>query len=801
MGGFQPWRTFLMNILWRHFYAQLPEGVPRRPHIIMVDHMQYLAPCVVNTKQPWLDTEYVARRIEEMTRHFLNNEQDPERPYAENVVVFMFDTVHNVPKNKAAKQRSRDANKTDESTTENKKKASKKEGESSEDDGEDDEEDEVPHMDEFLYEAMRRESPPLLDSLFTCNNPSSHLYTLTGLQHWRSYTLRAQLYRKLTLKLMHVPIKGKRVMIIDDGLAFSVSEYQRRREKLIKKEGFEKRSGFEKECLLAERMTRSRKYIQRFMVWPDGQYDAFPSTGIGEADIKIQAYINRESGVTRYLVVNQDTDIIFILLLHMATFLYHDERDDETEVWLDTRSPSDRSGENKPYRYIDIKRLYQGIVGLFRREYPHVYDPVSTFCFLVFSLETDFTRKFPSCLKITNALVWNTFSELHHYDFNPVTVPKDYIKFSQSQSVSPDKGALVRHSQRQWSPNLCGLLNDAVQYDCVKKRFYLKHDLLAQFFYLLCQVRVMTVRADIGVLAHPVVRRKQATMEALDPEELLIYAGEIIERLQYYKNNALKQSSIDAHMGPFKRLLTTATTDKEEKPTADKEEPTRVIKTPRHNEETKFATANDGWMRPNKSYHAPPNKKSEVSQLLDHIESESTKRAIVQVEEHVSSPFNTNTFNDTTLFDEPVVQRLRAFVNNAGKNGPKNTQLSLGYIQQNEKKLYDYTKAGMPPPLFGVPVMNDMLARMYREEWYLSYCCDGWRRAGPYGAVSSIEQASHDPALSVWGWQQVHHTDPAIVSKHLNSTYYIMHYDPKTRLFSLSEIVETDAVSHKRVYF
>jgi hypothetical protein len=812
MGGLQAWRTLLLNVLWKHFFEQLPEGLEFE--VGMVDDMQYVAPRVLDARNPYLDTESVTQRVREVALHFLNNERDPSRPIINNTVVFMLDTVHNVPKNKAGKQRSRDAsggatsggaNATSggANATSGGANASNNDGNDGNDDDDGQEPDDVPHMDEAFYEKMCQEQYPLFGSWFTTYNPSAHLYAIPGLKHWRSYTLRNQLYRKITLALMHVPIKGDdRVMIIDDGLAFSMAEYERERAKLIQLHGFQDRSNFQKECLVAEEMTRSPKYIKRFMVWPDGHHLAFDATGIGEADIKIQAYINRGAKVKRFLVVNQDTDIIFILLLHMHTFLYHDERDDEVEVWLDTRSPSSRGAENKPYRYIDIKALYKGIVDLFAREYPHVCYPVQTFCFLVFSLETDFTRKFAPCLKITNGQIWNTFSELHHYDYDPVTVHADFIKYSQSATVSPHSGALVRQSQRTWSPQLRGLLNNAIQYDCVKKRFYVRHDQVMRFFYLLCQQRVMAVRADIGVAGGSSRRgAKQPLMEAVDPEELLIYASDVMERLHYYKNNALKQSTIDAHFGKLKKLVDDESKTDAKKRKCEEDDGAAIAQKKKLAHTPKFAASPDGWLRPNKAYvtpiasSRPPN---EIKALLDSAEEQG--RRVIEVDE----PVRIDIADDDMMPEEEsaVVQRLRQYVN-APSTTTRSTgaQLTLGYIQQNEKKLYEYTKKEMPPPFFGVPTVNDMLARVYRIEWYLSYCTDGWRHPGPYGAVSCIEQARHDPSLSMWGWQEVHHDDQAMVAKHLNSTYYTMRYMADKQQFRLTEIVETNRVSHKRVYY
>ena len=46
-------------------------------------------------------------------------------------------------------------------------------------------------------------------------------------------------------------------------------------------------------------------------------------------------------------------------------------------------------------------------------EYPSVQHPIETYCFLVYSLETDFTSGLHSYLGISERLVWDTFSALH----------------------------------------------------------------------------------------------------------------------------------------------------------------------------------------------------------------------------------------------------------------------------------------------------------------------------------------------------------------------------------------------------
>jgi hypothetical protein len=97
-----------------------------------------------------------------------------------------------------------------------------------------------------------------------------------------------------------------------------------------------------------------------------------------------------------------------------------------------------------------------------------------------------------------------------------------------------------------------------------------------------------------------------------------------------------------------------------------------------------------------------------------------------------------------------------------------------------------------------------MLARIYRIEWYISYCADGWRTPGPYGALNCVARARHNPAQSEWGWREIVLTEQAEITRAMNSTYYISHYNKQRGsgepVFRWSMIEETNEVSHRRVY-
>jgi hypothetical protein len=112
------------------------------------------------------------------------------------------------------------------------------------------------------------------------------------------------------------------------------------------------------------------------------------------------------------------------------------------------------------------------------------------------------------------------------------------------------------------------------------------------------------------------------------------------------------------------------------------------------------------------------------------------------------------------------------------------------YLRQNEKMLRLHAKKDVAP-FYGVPTENEMLARIYRIEWYLSYCRDGWR-----APLDHTQMARQDHSLSVWGWREV-----AVATPSLNSTYYATRYAPREApdtVFVVSEIIETDEVYHRR---
>jgi hypothetical protein len=678
MGGFENWRNFMMILFPKCFQDRLEDGTEFC--ISLVDLMMVLAPCVLSMKDAPFDTYPLLRKIEKTVAYYQNNEEDVTRPLIKTATVVMIDTVHRVPKNKTAKQKMRDG-------------------------------DQCQYMNEELYNKMMTLNEPV-NHLFISEGAQQFPYPLEGNTVWRSVNLKLQLYRVVTHHLLCTPVKEGKVLIIDDGPAFAADDFEAVRKRMIDEHHFNERTPFEQECLVHQLLTHSKNFITRYMVWHDSKFRRFESTATGEADIKIQHYIRRDNGAKKFLVVNQDTDVIFILLLHMKTLLKDDETDDDIEVWLDTRSPCDKR-DARPYRYINIKKLYYAILRLFENEYPGVLYPVETFCFLVFTQETDFTRRFHKCLQVYDSVVWNVFSELH-------SCHKDYIKFSQDS-----KHGLKRQAkQNAFSKELEGLLNHAINYDAVKKSYILIHWKIKNFYFLLCQQRIMNVRKKLSISNGVYDNKNETTL--IPPAELLIYAREICEKLEKFKKYEETQQKT------FINLL------KRKSPHTDSHESVKKL------------------------------KRSSRPATIIYLE----------------------------VNDEKEEEEREEIVLNSDRKKPASFTLDdLTYLRMNEAELRVHSKKEIPDQYYGVLNENDMLARVYRVEWYLAYCTDGWR-SSPL-TYDFTQCARQDNSLSVWGWKQVEHTDISM----LNSTYLATRYSPyesPENFFVASEILETNDVYHNR---
>jgi hypothetical protein len=461
----------------------------------IIDSMQYIVSALQNKDYPNFDPDHLLRRIGRITRHHMNTERDPSRPLINLMTVFLLDTPQHVPKNKAATQKSRDKS-------------------------------ECSYMDESLYEKLVQERGGSHTDLFIDYNEELQC-TLPNSVIRRSVNLNFQLYRFITHHLLcttHVP--ENQVFIIDGGVAVNTDRFAKVRSDIICHKGWQNLSFYEQECRVHHFLNEANYHTQ-FTLYANGEFHRFVPRDateidqrvhhIGESDIKIQRYITPHNGLKSYLIVSQDTDIIFILLLHMSWYMsqYTKEEIEEIEIWLCTDASMDNK-ESKPYRYINIKLLYFSLIALFSKEYPSVFSPVETFIFLVFSLKTDYTEKFPSCLNIGPAKVWHTFAMLHTY-----RASNDYIPFSH---VEKRKLIVTKRSP------LVNILSNAVRYNEKSGQFELDQDAISQFYYFLCQDALLSVRKDLKLPADP-------CLTVIKSHELQLYGKEIMEYLQYYRTD------------------------------------------------------------------------------------------------------------------------------------------------------------------------------------------------------------------------------------------------------------------------
>lgn len=487
MGDFMEWRMFLLRLFAFCFSATMPEV---DFCVQLIDMMQYLAPCFMDKKRPRFDPQDVVRRVTERAAWHQNLERDPERPCVRRATVLMFDTPHQVPKNKSGTQKSRDSRCP---TLPGAGGAPKNDpvlltG----DDG--------PWMDESLYNQLREiEQRPFLLRL-----DRSEPLPLANTTVWRSVSLRLQLYRLLTHALLHSPVADGQALVIDDGVAVSEERFVQLMEEVLRDHPETiNLSRYEREIFVHQVLVEHQHY-SRFVLYDDRQFKRFLPSNVGEADIKIQAYIQRDNGAKRFLVVNQDTDVIFILLLHMNAFLegatQPQEEHEDLEVWIDCLSPSGKE-KDKPYRWINVKALYFALIDLFAKHFPTVQHPIETFCALVFCLKTDYTTKFASCVGVKAGLVWETFAQLHN-----VAEPLPWSTRPVTKGPHPRE--------------MFGVLQHAVQY--ADGQFWLDRTAWTRFNYYLCQQGLVQVRQQLQLYCTPGL---------LSPEALLVYAGEVAERV------------------------------------------------------------------------------------------------------------------------------------------------------------------------------------------------------------------------------------------------------------------------------
>ena len=674
MGGFSDDRWFMALALFCEcFFAALP---PEQGEFdsILIDAMQWLAG-LVHCKPlhaHGFDTAAVLRRLAEVVAHYLNNEGDAARPRLTTALVVLLDTVHRVPRSKGATQQGRDAA-----------------GDA--------------HMDEARFTELCAQGH-VEGALFLQGGPGPR-YALRGDEVWRSRNLKLQLYAAVATQLQWgCEVAPGRALILDDAPDLgSPDEYAQWRAAQLEAHAWTARSAFDQECLVAQLVERER--LQRFIVWGPGEYRAWEPTGSGEADIKILHYINGAGSARRFLVVNQDTDVLFVLLLACERLLHETP---DLQLWLDAGPPGDagrpaaKAKPAKPYRYCNVVALYHAVVALFAREYPGVRHPVETFCFLVQARASDFVpafgasapcptakRRHAHCLCVRAGDIWDLFSELH-------SVARDgFIRFSTKR--------LVRERERYWSSALHGLIASAVTYCWVKRRFVLRHQALRQFFYLLFQRRLMEVRRAMRL---PVTLGEQfdffaadasTRADALPAEELLIYAHDVAERIEAYRR--LLQAQERALLEQL-RLKREATLQLEE-------EPAKRFK--------------------------PATKRGK---LLAHVREEERPLCDATTEDEAEE-----------VEEEEAADSKQQLVRSNGAEQTLERYVRTHGDILGELLCFPFSQ------YHGVPTPDAMLVRLYDLELYLDYCRDGWQR-GAAAAAQLVQRARLDPALQVWPYAE-----------------------------------------------
>lgn len=713
MGGLTAFRNHLYNLFPCAFKRELDEETPFC--LIILDLMQFMAKVKHYTTSDEAEMTRLTQSMRSVVESYMNS---GEYRTTRGLVVLM-DTTKNVPTNKARTQKKRH---TEETTT----PASK-------------------ILDEAHYEELHSHGE--LGDLLTCG--------LDGESIWRNNNTKFQLYCAVTDELLKIVLPRREMqLIVDDGISIHHDLYKQRRDEMINHYFFKEQSAYAQECLVSS--LARHHFTERFIVSGNGEpARRLQQTEIGEADVKIPRFIMPGNNTRRYLVVSQDTDIIFILLLHMKSVLPHEPA---LEVWLDTQTPSDRSsGISTPYRFINVKALYNAIIELFAREYPSILNPVETLVFLVYMLETDFTSGFETCLHVTPRVVWNTFAALHT---EPSVIAKhghllfnDYVYDESAEGAGhnkKEKAGVKRATERHflYPQRWRGLLNNVVQYT---HREELDHydvtldDVKCQsFLYLLCQQRILKDLTGLGYAQFDAKKGIHRTyIETVD--ELFVWTAEIECKLEAYRVAKLENT-------------TTGETNKR-KAQEELVKKDVVLKKPKKNA-TVIALP--------KPVNLSERSHINIDELIDDIKEGETSRPVVKEEEDEEGA----TVASTLLTHRPtVLKKMEALL--------------------KEAVTKDY----------GVPRLQAMIARIYRIEWLMNYHQNGWKTTAY--ATNFAETHPHETSLSWHGWkaEEIVQTEESIRRGDFNNSYYTSVYEigiePGVIPFKVYKMTETDQVYNR----
>jgi hypothetical protein len=743
MGGLTEFRNHLYNLFSSLFKRHL---APEERHfcLLILDVMQFLAGRVhymgeANDEQRQFNARGVAHSIKEVVQDYMDSQAEYEYQVHKGVVVLL-DTAKDVPTNKARTQKKRGA--TEGSAILDEERFNSALGDGTRD--------------------WRHIGQPLE-------------WQLEGEVIWRSNNLKFHLSCLITEALLELKPRRGLKLIIDDGVAVTDQIYMKERERMIEDYEFEDRSFYEQECLVAN--LARHHFTERFVLTSESrEVLRLPSPAVGEADIKIPRFLVHGNNTRRYLVVSQDTDIIFILLLHMKTL--ESESREPIDVWLDTQRPDDkRRGLSRSYRFIHISGLYRAILTLFAREYPTIKNPVETLVFLAYALETDFTAGFNECAKVNARLVWNTFSALHT---NPMLLKEEgYILFNNFMHDELVKGTVSskesakqgvrRSTERQclWPSQWHNLLDEVVQsvYNVESDMYELTLDdtKATPFFYALCQQRVID---DLALLGHPEFDKKRGIKRSfiLTVDELFVWTAEIEAKVEAHrKQSATTQQEEESRK---RKLFTQLSLSNESKKQA------KTIAIP----------------RPSLSSR-PSSSCSEVFSLLDDIEE------IVEVDVKPIQLF--------PLLDD-IEEIIEVEVDVEPVQFQPLVQSPAARVTANNKKIVTLAKNQLPKD-YGIPRLQGMIARVYRIEWLMNYHQNGWKSSSY--ALNFSEASEQDASLSKYGWRakEVPQCELSVKRGDFNNSYYSLVYtkgvQPGMMPFKVYEMVETDEIYNRNYLF
>ncbi len=787
MGKLTLARNFLYNLFCHKpgvFRRHLTDNDIRSFCLILIDLMPFLAGKVKHekTKKPQnsesasepegetFNALNVAQYIRDTALYYMHH---PEYSCTKGLVLLLDSVIH-VPKSKAKTQQKRDTAAA--AAAEQKKKVTK----------------ESVILNEELYNTytcrvdMEELNHLLINEHFECSLPRDLV--------WRSGILNTQLRAVITKELASMPIRNGIKVVFDDGILIGDEKYKNTRDSMIRDYGFKNRSEFEKECLIS--CLAQRYFTQTFTFIADKDPVRLPSTSLGEADIKFPRFIlppSKGAQTRYYMIATIDTDAIVTALLQMKGLLSEVE---DVEIWLDTQRPTDKTFEvSKPYRFINIKALYFAIMDLFKEEYPTVVNPIETFIFLVCALETDFTDDFGPALRITPKVVWDTFSELHsaklttNTEDGTITRTKadSFIRFNAAMydEQNPTKtslkdkdkvGVVIRSKPGEavLPRELYDILSNAVQYKYEEKTDFYNITLddfkCQQFLYFLCQFRVID---DLVALGNKEYDKKKAMYRKFitNRDELFALATFVCEEAEKHSNSK-DTTALDIEESKKRKSLSDLN-DRIEKKKQQRISPLeqQPIKKTEHEQ-----------------------GKDVFNELLGHIETKEKQTILPSFNEWVSCYKSKTLERKNAIEEEEEIEEIEEEEDDTTPNSFELPRFT------NKKHLDMVIKRGMPP-MYGIPPLNGMLARIYREEFLLNYYQNGWKE--PRAKSKIFECDDVNTKLSKYGWKarEIPQTDESLQRGDFNNNYYASFFKEgieKGRIpCYLYEIEETDDICNR----